>query len=128
MNARDTLLFPKKTAISQETDTASFLHQLSQSVFCVGLGALSGMMSTALVIGLLIILQLSLSPTTTFAPHLIVLTVIAALVSLGLSWLFSRVTPSMLPRLLGNISDREIQIIFTIGVLTSLLEMILFLK
>ena len=69
-------------------------------------------MSIALVIGLIITIQLSLFPTTAFAPHLIVLTVIAALVSLGFSWLFSRVTPSILPRLLGNISDREIQLIF----------------
>jgi hypothetical protein len=94
---------------------------------CTGLGLLSGAISTALVIGLAIVVQLVLMPTAVFMPGMGVFGAAAALMGFMVAVGAGLAGRAGLPNLFDNANGYEMRIITTVGMLTSLVQTILFI-
>ena len=110
-----------KTGLSTESQ-ATQLQKWFTYIFCAAIGMVSGAMGIALTIGLMIILvQMS---TIVVDPNSYVLISVAVLFGLGFSWLLERLVRFVMPGL--NMSQRHQQVVFVFGVLTVLLEGVIF--
>ncbi|GAB4540076.1 MAG: hypothetical protein Kow0063_29550 [Anaerolineae bacterium] len=89
-------------------------------VACVGLGLLGGALGVALTIGLAILIQLQMPPSSGFAPGIIPLMVTAAVLGVLVSWFLGRLSFS------GDSAERSIQVILVSSVFTSLVQTLLF--
>ena len=110
-----------------ETRSVAIVNQLPQFILSTGLGLLGGAVGVALTIGLAILAQLLLFPTAVFAPGALPLALVAVITGLGLTWLFSRIAPYLLPSLSGY-PTRGIQVMFVFSTLTSLLQTFLYVQ
>lgn len=121
--------------VSETTNTVALeagektvaLHHLPKYLVGVISGMLSGALSVALVIGLAIVIQALLPPSATFAPHSILLALAAALTSLSVSWILSRVAGRHLPGLFYYMDEQGLRAMFMSSAITSLLEIFIFL-
>lgn len=126
MTLQNTALTTSQTAITDEQVNA--LQRLAQYTICAGLGMLGGATGTALAIGLAIIAQLVVFPTSTSLPGLIPLNIAAVFLGLMASWLLGwtgyRVIPSLAS---SNLEEQGIQVILIFSGLISLLETTLYM-
>ena len=123
MTATNSILTTNRT--EQTNPTA--LHYLPGYLMCAGLGLLSGAVSTALVIGLAVLIQLVLVPTAVFMPGMGAFGAAAALMGFTVAAGAGLAGRAVLPNLLNNANGYEIQIVTTVGTLTSLVQTILFI-
>jgi hypothetical protein len=93
----------------------------------VSLGIVGGGTGVAIVIAAAVIIQALSTPPLAFLPNVTMLTLVAVLVGLGVSWLFSQIARSMLPSFRYNFNTLGLQIILISSALTSLLENYLFM-
>jgi hypothetical protein len=87
---------------------------------------LGGAVGVAVAIGLAILVQLLLPPSVVLQPGIIPLMVSATMAGLGVSWLFARMMRHVVPGLLNDSPEKELQVILVFSVFTSLLQTILF--
>ena len=114
------------TAESISSGTQIVLRRLPQYAVCAGLGMLGGAVGVAVAIGLAILVQLLLPPSVVLQPGIIPLMVSATVAGLGVSWLFARMIRHVVPGLLNDSPEKELQVILVFSVFTSLLQTILF--
>ena len=125
MTARNTTL-PTNTAVYSAQVTA--LQRLAQYTICSGLGMLGGAIGTASAIGLAIMAQLVLFPTSTSLPGLIPLNIVAVFLGLMASWLLGWIGFRIIPSLASsNLEEQGIQVILIFSGLISLLETTLYM-
>jgi hypothetical protein len=125
MNVRSS----SKVLVSTKSDTSGTqieLRRLPQYAVCAGLGMLGGAVGVAVAIGLAILVQLLLPPSVVLQPGIIPLMVLATMAGLGVSWLFARMIRHVVPGLLNDSPEKELQVILVFSVFTSLLQTILF--
>jgi hypothetical protein len=126
MHSETTLSTGTKTDLSK-VRAISFVHRrLPQFIICAGIGMIGGAIGVAVAIGLAIVFQLLLFPSTVFSPNVIQLTVIAILAGLGISWLLSQGADRILSGLLHDPGAQALQVVFVFSALTSLLQSFLF--
>jgi hypothetical protein len=111
---------------SNTSGTQIVLRRLPQYVICAGLGMLGGAAGVAAAIGLAILVQLLLPPSVVFLPGIIPLMVLATVAGLGVSWLLARMMRHIMPGLLQDSPEKELQVILVFSVFTSLLQTMLF--
>ncbi len=126
MNSQVPVLTTSKSNISEEQPLVMMLQRITQYTIYAGLGLVGGGIGVILTIGLAIIIQAQLGPTTPFWPGIIPLTVVATLMGAGVSWLIGRGIIHLLSSLFYNVEEHAMQTILIFGVLTSLLEIFLF--
>ena len=125
MNVRSS----SKVLVSTKSNTSGTqieLRRLPQYAVCAGLGMLGGAVGVAVAIGLAILVQLLLPPSVVLQPGIIPLMVSATVAGLGVSWLFARMIRHVVPGLLNDSPEKELQVILVFSVFTSLLQTILF--
>lgn len=115
------------TIAVKDVERAVVLHHLPKYLVCIIGGMLSGAVSVALVIGLAIVIQALLPPSATFAPHSFLLALAAALTSLSVSWMLSRVAGRHLPGLFYYLDEQGLRVMFISSAFTSLLETFIFI-
>jgi hypothetical protein len=113
------------TKVSEEQMQLIWLQRVIRYALCAGMGLVSGAVGVAVTIGLVIIVQSLLFPTT-FSPGAMLIAIAASLISLGVGWLASWVARRLLPELFVQLEERALQVILVFSVLTSLLQTILF--
>jgi CBS domain containing-hemolysin-like protein len=128
MSLFETLLTPTKTDASEEPVKAIVCQQLPRYFVYAQLGMVGGAIGVMLTIGLAVVLQALLPPTIIFSPSAIVLMTMAALISVGVSWLFGQAAPRLLPRQFYNLNEQGLQVILIFSVFASLLQTILFMN
>jgi hypothetical protein len=110
-----------------DTGAKGFVRQqLPQYTMCAALGLLAGAMGVALTIGLAILVNLLLPPSTLFAPGTIPLMVTGALAGVGFGWLLGRAANFTWPGLFEAPREKGLQVILVFSVLASLLQTLLF--
>ena len=102
------------------------LQQLPQYTICAGLGLLGGALGVALAIGLAILINRLLPPSTIFAPGVIPFMAGGALAGMGIAWLLGQVATFTWPGLFADLNTSGLRVILVFSVLTSLLQTILF--
>ena len=102
-------------------------QHLPHHTFCAGVGILGGATGVALAIGATIMVQALLPLVVAFYPSAIVLTLMAAMLGLGVSWLLGQGAHRLCPRLFCNCTEQSLQVLLTFSVFTSLLETFLFM-
>ena len=102
------------------------LRRLPRYAVCAGLGMLGGAVGVAVAIGLAILVQLLLPPSVVLQPGIIPLMVSATVAGLGVSWLLARMMRHVMPGVLHDSPEKELQVILVFSVFTSLLQTILF--
>jgi hypothetical protein len=122
-----------KASLTTEADAdidpkGSVLRRLLRYAVCVGLGLLGGDIGVALAIGLAILIQLQLPPSTVFAPGVITLMVTAVLAGLGVSWLIGHVVARHSCDAPGIPSQNGLQVILVSSVLASLAQILFFFQ
>ena len=125
MNVRSS----SKVLVSTKSNTSGTqieLRRLPRYAVCAGLGMLGGAVGVAVAIGLAILVQLLLPPSVVLQPGIIPLMVSATMAGLGVSWLFARMMRHVVPGLLNDSPEKELQVILVFSVFTSLLQTILF--
>ena len=125
MNVRSS----SKVLVSTKPNTSGtqiVLRRLPRYAVCAGLGMLGGAVGVAVAIGLAILVQLLLPPSVVLQPGIIPLMVLATMAGLGVSWLFARMMRHVVPGLLNDSPEKELQVILVFSVFTSLLQTILF--
>ena len=127
MNRRDTFFVTSRTNLADDYASETFFKKLPPYIICTLLGIFSGLTSIAITLGLLSFIQTQLAPQINFSPSALALTGLAAFLSLGTSWLLDKLAQRTFPYFLSSAGDRGVQLIFMLGVLTSLLQGILFL-
>ena len=106
----------------------STLHRLTEYTICSGLGMIGGATGTAIAIGLAIIAQLVLFPTSTSLPGLIPLNIVAVFMGLMVSWLLGWIGYRIIPTLASSDSmEQGIQVVLIFSGLISLLETTLYM-
>jgi hypothetical protein len=121
--------FTTEADVSEIDPKGSVLRRLLRYAVCVGLGLLGGDIGVALAIGLAILIQLRLSPSTIFAPGVITLMVAAVLVGLGVSWLIGHVvTRHSRHDAPGNPSQNDLKVILVSSVFASLAQILFFFQ
>ncbi len=104
----------------------AMMQRLGQQVLSIGLGVLGGSTGVALAIALAIVVHLSVPPTINLPSSIIPITVAAALLGVGVSWLMNGAVRRFRPGLVHHSTERGVQIVLVFSVLTSLLQGILF--
>jgi hypothetical protein len=102
------------------------LQQLLNYIVFTGLGLLGGASGVALAIGLAIV-PLAFS-SEVFWPNILLLTIIAVLIGVGISWLLGRTIKSIFSHLFEDVNNHGIQIMLMFSVFTSLLQTFLFMR
>lgn len=115
------------TVAVKDAERAVVLHHLPKYLVGVISGMLSGALSVAFVIGLAIVIQALLPPSATFASHSFLLALAAALTSLSISWILSRVVGRHLPGLFYYMDEQGLQVMLISSAFTSLLETFIFI-
>ena len=111
-----------ESGLSKEYRTTQLQQGLAY-VFCAAIGMVGGGIGVALAIGLMIIVaEIS---TLVFDLNSVLLIGVAALVGLGVTWLFERMIRYLMPDL--KMSQRHQQVIFVFSVLVVLLESFIFM-
>ena len=100
---------------------------LPRYALCTGVGLLAGAIGTAFVIVLAILVQSASGPTVTVSLGLVPFGVIAALVGLAVAWPLGLAAHRVIPSLAYSNDERGMQVIITTGVLTSMMQIILFM-
>ncbi len=122
-----------KASLTTEADAdtgpkGSMLRRLPRYAVCVGLGLLGGDIGVALTIGLAILIQLQLPPSTISAPGVITLMVTAVLAGLGVSWLIGHVVARHSCDVPGAPSQNGLKVILVSSVLASLAQVLFFFQ
>jgi len=126
MTLQNTTFTPNQALVTKRELTA--LHRLAQYTICFGLGMIGGAIGTATAIGLAIVAQLVLFPTSSSLPGLIPLNATAIFVGLMVSWLLGWLGYRIIPTLSSCYSsDQGTQVILIIGGLVSLLQTTLYM-
>lgn len=128
MGLRNDTLQPEKINFIEEQAAVYGLRKLSQYIIYAGVGILGGAVGVALAIAAAIVIQSLMPPLTTYAPNVIVLTLAATVIGLGISWLLGyglHLISSDSPR---NNDGRWLQVTIVFSVLTSLLQTILYME
>jgi hypothetical protein len=115
-----------ESGMSGTQATVIVLRRVPQYANCVGLGLLGGAIGAALAIGLAILSQLLLPPSSAFSLGIVSLMVMASLAGLGASWLLCRAACPVLTDLLHDSRGKGLQMTLVISVLTSLLQILFF--
>jgi hypothetical protein len=102
-------------------------QNIPRYTICAGLGLLAGAISTALVITLAIVAQSMSGPTATISLGLVTFGIVAALAGLAISWPLSLVAHRLIPSLAYCADESGTQVVITTGVLTSMMQIILFM-
>ncbi len=116
------------TKTNEPKGSSLVLQQLFHYVIFTVLGLLGGASSVALTVGLVIIVQSALPPTQVFWPNIILLTIVAVLIGLSISWLLSRAINHILPDLFEDANKYGMQVMLIFSILTSLLQTFLFMR
>lgn len=112
-----------------ELNASSAIQRLIHSFIYAGFGILGGAIGTAMAIGLAIIVQLMMSPTSTFWPNVTLLAIAATIIGWGVSWVLSRIAPYLASTLAGSdTAAMGLKITLVLSGLTSLLETYLFMS
>jgi hypothetical protein len=127
MNLQRTTALPTQTELSTSHGLTQLIQRLSQHVICLALGITGGGIGVALVIGISILIQAFRNPPAAFLPNVNLVTLIAVLVSLAISWLLSLAARRLLPGFRDNFNTLSFQLILISSALTSLLENYLFM-
>ena len=128
MSLFETLLTTTRTNASEEPVKAIVRQQLPRYFVYAQVGLVGGAIGVMLTVGLAIIVQALLPPTIIFSPSVILLMTIAALISVGVSWLFGQTAPRLLPRQFYDLNEQGLQVILVFSVFASLLQTILFMN
>ena len=116
-----------ETDVATEPTRAVRLHQLPQHIIGAGLGLLSGAAGVTLAIGLAIVIQWTLPPTTIISSIAIPVTMAGILLGLGIAWLVSRIIPRIVSGLPAHFTEPGLQVLLVFSILASLLQGFLFL-
>ena len=127
MNAPRPITTTTGTQLTNDQNLVSVFQSLPKYAFCTTVGLLAGTISTTLVILLAILAQSMSGPTTIFSLGLVPSGVVAALLGLAISWPMGLATYRLIPSLNHRHDERGMQIIITTGVLTGMLQIILFM-
>jgi hypothetical protein len=128
MSLFETLLTTTRTNTSEEPVKVIVRQQLPRYFVYAQLGLVGGAIGVMLTIGLAVIVQALLPPTIIFSPSVILLMTIAALISVGVSWLFGQAAPRLLPRQFYDLNEQGLQVILVFSVFAGLLQTILFMS
>jgi hypothetical protein len=128
MSLFETPLTTTKTDTSEVPVTAILCQRLPRYFVYAQLGLVGGAIGVMLTIGLAVIVQMLLPPAIIFSPSVILFMTIAALLSVGVSWLFGQVVPRLLPRQFYDLNEQGLQMILVFSVFASLLQTILFMN
>jgi hypothetical protein len=104
----------------------SALRQLPMYTICVLVGLLGGAMGVALVIGLAILINLTLPPSASFAPGVILLMAASALAGAGITWLVARAARFSWHELRQGLGETGLRVMLVFSVLAALLQSLLF--
>jgi len=128
MSFRNDPLHSGKINFIRKQAAVDGLRKLSQYIIYGGIGVLGGAVGVALAITAAIVIQSLLPPLTTFSPNVILLTLAAAMIGLGVSWLLGyglHLISSGSPR---DTAMSRMQVTMVFSALTSLLQTILFMQ
>lgn len=126
MSVTNPFLTSNRTDFAQNHSILTTIRHIAGYALCVGLGLLSGVLSTALVMMAAIIIQLVMFPTTAFAPGLTFFAGSAIAVGLGVSWLIGKTCRHLFSNLF-QAGGYEMLIITIVGTITSLAQTITFM-
>ena len=124
LNQKVTLIQPKD---SREM-TMVLWQRLPGYLVCCAVGMVGGAAGVALTLALAIVVQVMLSPTIIFWPNAIPLAIIAVILGLSVSWLLGLMAHRLFPTMASNTYGQGLQVILVISVLTSLLQVFLFMQ
>jgi hypothetical protein len=127
MNAPRPISTPTGTQLTNGQSVIHTFQTLPRYTLCTGVGLLAGAIGTILVIVLAILIQSMSGPTATVSLGLVPFGVIAALVGLAVAWPLGLAAHRVIPGLTGSDDERGMQVIITTGVLTSMMQIILFM-
>ncbi len=127
MTTQNTTLAATKTSARKDLARPQTLEQTPQYVLCAVLGLIGGAAGVALTIGLVIVAKLWLSPAVIFAPSIVLLTIAATVIGLGISWLAGFSAHRLLPTLFYSTRRHGLPVILVFSTLASLLQSLLFL-
>ena len=114
-----------KTGAADEQTLGVFVRLL-QYVLCAGMGMIGGATGVAIAIAVAIAIQLLFFPTAAFSPNGTLLTLIAVVAGIGISWLLRQGARRLLAGLFYGLAEQELQVILVFSILTSLLQSLLF--
>lgn len=128
MSFRNDTLRTKKINFIEEQVAVDGMRKLSLYIIYTGVGILGGAVGVAIAIAAAIAIQSLMPPLTTYSPNIIVLTLAATMIGLGVSWLLSYGLHLISSGSPGNSEMRWVQVAMVFSVLTSLLQTILFMQ
>jgi hypothetical protein len=127
MNSPRPISTPTGTHLTNGQGVIDTFQTLPRYALCAGVGLLAGAIGTAFVIVLAILVQSASGPTVTVSLGLVPFGVIAALVGLAVAWPLGLAAHRVIPSLTSSDDERGMQVIITTGVLTSMMQIILFM-
>ena len=126
MNSQTTRSIPTKPNLAKTQILPPISEYLPQYIVCTGLGAVSGAVGMAIVIAVSIIIQNLLFPMILFDPGLPLLSLTAILVGAGVSLLFSKIAPHILPMSVNPLNSEWLRVVLIFSTLMAIFEAFMF--
>ncbi len=126
MNSQTTRPISPKPDLAKTQILPSISEYLPQYIVCTGLGAVSGAVGMAIVIAVSIVLQNLLFPMILFNPGLLLLGSAAILIGAGVSFLFAKIAPHVLPMSVNPLDSEWLRVVLIFSTLMAIFEAFMF--